>query len=398
VSAHIPDDQQRLATGDVDDESNVTSKVVLQAVLDKNRVGAVAYLKNYDRFKYLIPARGKPSEAQDELDAFLAQDRLLEDVVKYIERLTEIKRIIGCLRTNVPLNFFCLNGTKLHHWLATETQRLIDMLITNVANKSRDHNESICSTFREIMLTLKKKPTNSEEMVALETFLEETRQKTTYAMDKKIVLTKEHVRFMMKYAMLSQEDVRLNTQTVRWPMKLEPFFETAEENVEHNRKAGTDALTLRVEAFEKLLDDYLYEVDVYTEKAELLRSDTIRHNVNHLEKMVENIGLAHDEAAGIADEEKHLEFDPSNFNPQIQLIESTMAPYLTLWRTAKSWFDNHHTWLNGPFPELNGELIAEEVNTMYRTAFKLSKQLADRRGPMKTTSSLMRKVVGCSGW
>ena len=59
---------------------------------------------------------------------------------------------------------------------------------------------------------------------------------------------------------------------------------------------------------------------------------------------------------------------------------------------AKTWFDSHHKWLNGPFPELDGEEIADEVGTVFRTAFKLSKQLSEKRGPAKTASSLLKRV------
>ena len=110
--------------------------------------------------------------------------------------------------------------------------------------------------------------------------------------------------------------------------------------------------------------------------------------------MVKNIDAAHEEAAEIPRVEKFLEFDPTMFTPQIALVTSTMAPYLTLWRTAKLWFDSHHKWLNGPFPELKGEDISDEVHQMFRTTFKLSKQLADKRGPYKTASSLLKRVEG----
>ena len=143
-----------------------------------------------------------------------------------------------------------------------------------------------------------------------------------------------------------------------------------------------------------MLDKYLAEVDAFTEKSDLLRQDTITNNVNQLEQMVKNIDAAHEEAAEIPRVEKFLEFDPTMFTPQIALVTSTMAPYLTLWRTAKLWFDSHHKWLNGPFPELKGEDISDEVHQMFRTTFKLSKQLADNRGPYKTASSLLKRVEG----
>ena len=128
--------------------------------------------------------------------------------------------------------------------------------------------------------------------------------------------------------------MRLNTTTIRWPDRLEPAFEVTEGRVEENRGAGEKALTTRLKDFETLLDKYLSEMDVFTEKSDLLRADTISKNVEELELMVKNIDLARDEAEEISREEKFLEFDPTSFIPQIALIESTMQPYLLLWRTA----------------------------------------------------------------
>jgi len=390
----IAHDQLTLRTGEVSDESNDKAKTQLLHVISQNKVGALAYLKTYDSYKYLIKSKEAPSAAQAELDKFLSEPQELPAFEAYIEKLSKIKNEIISLRSNVPLNLFRLDSNELHERLENETQRLVDSLIANITTTSRDHNNLICERFTTIEKTLRTKPTNSEEMVKLEAYLNTTRNETVFEMDKKIVVAKDNIRFLMKFALLTSEDVRLNTTAIRWPDRLEPSFEIAEGRVEENRGAGVKELTKRLKDFETLLDKYLAEVDVFTEKSDLLRQDTITNNVNQLEQMVKNIDAAHEEAAEIAREEKFLEFDPTMFTPQIALVTSTMGPYLTLWRTAKLWFDSHHKWLNGPFPELNGEEISDEVNQMFRTTFKLSKQLADKRGPYKTASSLLKRVEG----
>lgn len=388
----IPDEQMNLKCADLDDECNFKAQERLRKVLEANEVGAKTYLRTYDKYLDLLKKAGAPSVAETEVEEFLSKDRELDAYEKYIDKLTELKREILSLRTHVPLNLVCLDASKLHDKLAAATQRLIDTLIESVVEINRRHNRAICDSFDGILNTLCAKPTDSGEMVDLEKFNNDTKQVTVFELDKKVVRAKENIKFLMRFAKLSSDDVKLNTTTIRWPEKLDPQFEKTESHIDAHRQAAEVALKKRVEDFDKLLDKYLEQVEAFTEKSDPLRQDSIANNVQFLDDMTKNIANARDEADAIDLEEKLLEFDKTSFMPQISLIESTMAPFVTLWNTAKNFYDSQNNWLNGSFIGLDCDVIDEEVTNMWRTTFKLTKQLTDKKGPLKTATSLKSKM------
>jgi len=391
--SQIPEEQQFLKCGGLEDESNFNAQERLRKVLLANETGANNYLKLYVKYKYLLRTKTSISEAELEVETFLsAENQELASYKAYILRMQAVKTEIMALRANVPLNLIALDARKLHVHLAAEAEKLIAILIKSVVDLSRKLNRSIDEQFNKIANRLMEKPVTSQDMVDLEEFLKVTKTETIFALDKLIIVAKENIQFLMQYATLSSEDVKLNTTTVRWPKKLEPLFDITERKVDESRNAGEVALKKKIDDFGKTLDRYMEEVEQFTEKSDPLRADTIATNCGFLDTMVEQLATARELADAIDIEEGLLEFNKSNFMPQIQLIESTMTPYKLLWGTSKKWYDGTKSWLDGEFLSLDAEVIADDVQMMYRTAFKLSKQFGEKRGPLKTANLLKGKI------
>lgn len=390
----IPEEQHELKCGDLGDESLFNAQHQINGILNANKVGALAYLRTYDKYLNLLKTKTSHSEALLEVETFLNQEPKpeLSDYVKYIEKLKELKIEILALRANVPLNMICLDAAKLHIHLAAQVENLISILVQSVVDMSRKTNRSLDERFGVITNTLLERPKDSQMMIELEVFLNTTKQTTIFELDKEVTLAKENIKFLMSYATLSPDDVKLNTSTVRWPSKLEPMFEVTEGRVDEGRVAGEAGLKTKIVEFSKYLDKCMESVEAFTEKSDPLRADTIKTNNEFLETMKADMETARDTSDAIDEEEGLLEFAKSNFMPQIQLIESTMAPYSTLWTTCRSWYTGTKSWLDGGFLELDAEQIADDVQQMYRTAFKLSKQFAQKKGPLKTANMLKGKI------
>ena len=184
----------------------------------------------------------------------------------------------------------------------------------------------------------------------------------------------------MKYATLRQDDVRLNTSTIRWPENLDPLFDIVEQRVFDEKAKAEIALAKRVEDLTALIDGYMEQVDSFALKSDPLKAEVITHNVEFLDNMAANIVKARAEADSADVEESLLQADKTQFMPQIQLIESTMAPFNTLWKTTATFYKTQNEWLNGSFNGLDADDISGEITAMWRATFELTKQFAEKKG------------------
>lgn len=47
----------------------------------------------------------------------------------------------------------------------------------------------------------------------------------------------ERLKFLMDYALLHEEDIKLNSQTFNWPARMEPIFEVCQQRLNSRREA-----------------------------------------------------------------------------------------------------------------------------------------------------------------
>lgn len=52
----------------------------------------------------------------------------------------------------------------------------------------------------------------------------------------------ERLKFLMDYAMLSEDDLKLNSQTFNWPARMEPIFEVSQERLGSRREKAENKI------------------------------------------------------------------------------------------------------------------------------------------------------------
>lgn len=79
---------------------------------------------------------------------------------------------------------------------------------------------------------------------------------------------------------------------------------------------------------------------------------------------------------------------------EIAEMVTNKEPYEKLWSVAVTFHKEHDKWMNGPLLEVNAEVVEEEVQSLWRTAYKLQKQFAhpDFKGPMRASVSIKTKL------
>ncbi|XP_077762989.1 dynein axonemal heavy chain 3 isoform X1 [Canis aureus] len=376
-----------LILGTVNTEEKLVSDFVDQTfeVFQKNQVGPRKYLNVYKKYDDLLD-----NMAEQNITAFLKENHEIEDFVTRISSIKKRRNEIASMHITVPLAMFCLDTMTLNYDLCERAQNLKDRLIQFQVEVNRDTNTSICNQYNIIADKVSEIPANTEELVFLIEFLKKSSNVTVFKLRKQLRDAIERLEFLMDYADLPQEDIKLNSTLFLWPDQIEDIFENSRNLLLSKRDQAEMDLIKRCSEFGSKLEGYNKELEGFR-KREVMTTEEMKNNVEKLHELSKNLDQALVEFELINKEEELLEKEKSTF-PLLQALMINKVPYEQLWLTAYEFSIKSEEWMNGPLFLLNAEEIAEEIGNMWRTIYKLTKTLADVPAPRRLAENVKVKI------
>ncbi|KAB5587265.1 hypothetical protein PHYPO_G00011210 [Pangasianodon hypophthalmus] len=368
------------------DESLVTDLInQARVIYQRNTVGPHRYLEIYNKYSNLLDQ----SASQDIL-SFLQEKHSLQGFVKKIEGVNSVWNEISSLRVTVPLSLFCLEAVKLHQDLCDRTENLKHLLITYELEENRQLNQSICERYQQITHTLMSVPATTEELVELSHFLKHTSDVTVHTLRDEISEAAKRLSFLLDYATLTGDDIKLNSSVFNWPEQIRNVCEVHKDKLANQRDHIEDQLCKRVTELEHTLQDLFKETEVFKKK-ELISVEEMKSNVEKLDEITACLMNAATQIEHINKEESLLEKEQTQF-PLLQTIMINKQPYDQLWSTALNFHTKSDIWMNGPFMQLNAEQISDDLSNMFRQMYKLMKVFSDVAAPRRVAESFRTKI------
>ncbi|KAG8513614.1 Dynein heavy chain 3, axonemal [Galemys pyrenaicus] len=376
-----------LTLGTINPEENLVTDLVNQAfeVFQKNQVGPYKYLDVYKKYDDLLD-----NTAEQNISAFLKENHEIEDFVTRINSIKNRRTEIASMHITVPLAMFCLDAMVLNYDLCERAQNLKDRLIQYQVDVNRDTNTSICNQYGIIADKVSEIPANTEELVNLIEFLKKSSDVTVFKLRRQLRNAVERLEFLMDYADLPPEDIKLNSTLFLWPDQIEDIFENCRNLLMNKRDQAEMDLIKRCSEFESKLEGFSKELEAFR-KREVMTTEEMKNNVEKLNEISKNLDQALVEFELINKEEELLEKEKSTF-PLLQTIMTNKMPYEQLWVTAYEFSTKSEEWMNGPLFLLNAEEIVEEVGNMWRTIYKLTKTLLDLPAPRRLAENVKMKI------
>ncbi|XP_071813132.1 dynein axonemal heavy chain 3-like isoform X2 [Apostichopus japonicus] len=350
-----------------------------------NTVGPTKYLNTYKQYSDLLN-----NKAETDVASFLKERHSLEGFRTKISSYQTLKDEISSMRITVPLSMFCLDCRLLNADLSARAQRLKEKLINFEVDENRTLNKGICRRYDDIADKLGETPTTTSEVVALSEFLRESSEVTVYKLKDEIEEAASRLMFLLDYSFLLNEDIKLNSTVFHWPDRIQSVFELSRSRLMTKREQAEDEVRKKVQLFEEKLNEYNKEVDSFRKK-EMLGLEEMKSNVDKLNEIQSQLDAARDELDGINKEEELLEWEASQF-PILSVMYQLKQPYDQLWNTALEFHTQSETWMNGPFQDRNAEDIQNEVDTMFRTVYKLAKSFSDQPGPQRIANNVKGRI------
>ncbi|CAG5132944.1 unnamed protein product, partial [Candidula unifasciata] len=350
-----------------------------------NTIGPQKYLNIYKKYADLL--NGK---ADQEVSSFLREKHSITGFKEKIDYFQNIRDEISLLRVTAPLSMFCLDCVHFNQEMCIRAQRLRDRLVIFEVDENRDLNRALSRRYEEVQDRIQVIPESTKDLVELQNFLKTSNDITIYKLQDEVREAGCRLMFLLDYADLPTEDIKLNTVLFHWPSQICTVLDHSQGRIMMKRDQIEEELKKRVVAFEEKLDSYTKEVESFKKK-EYMSLDEMRHNVEVLSRLQVNVEAARDELDQLQDEQRLLEWEITPF-PQLANIIQLKEPYDKLWRTAYNFYIKNEIWMNGPFQKLNAVEIEGEVGEMWRTMYKLVKTFVDQPGPRHIANNIKAKI------
>ncbi|XP_058475903.1 dynein axonemal heavy chain 3-like [Solea solea] len=367
-------------------ESSVTDLFnKMEDILNSNTIGPKMYLNVYEKYSNLLD-----NTAKQEITAFLEQEHLVEDFTSKIESINAMWKEIASLPTTVPLSLFCLDAERLNEDMCDMCDRLKYKIVTFGVDENREFNRGICQKYEEITGTLRGTPETTEDVVSLYQYIKETSEVTIHKLKNEIDEAKHRLLFLLDYATLSFDDIKLNARVFQWPKQILTELDDSKTRLAALRERVEDNLQKRIEEFDLRLQDVEKEILAFKEKAGMSMEE-IKENVQTLSEITSNLESAVVELEDINRQQGMLDQEQTQY-PMLQILISDKVPHEQLWNTALNFEKNAKVWMNGPFCHLNAEKISDDLDVMWRTMHKLNKSFSEIPGPCGVTQNFKSKI------
>ncbi|KAK0140700.1 Dynein heavy chain 3, axonemal [Merluccius polli] len=383
---HLPQ-RSNLWLRTVRPDEALVAQIIHQAkdVFHRNTVGPTRYVNVYDKYSILLN-----DKANQDVTAFLSKEHSLEGFTRKIEAVKDLWREIASLHVTAPLSLFCVYAGGLNEDLCDRADKLKGRITTYQVDDNRERNMSIRQRYEEMVETLTRIPGSTEELVSLGRYLENASEVTVHRLKDEIQEAAHRLSFLLDFASLPAEDLRLNSTVFKWPDSILTVIDQSKTRLANCTKQAEDELLQRISELEQMLEGVEQEIETFKEK-ELMSVTEMKNNTEKLEKLTATLDTAFLEVDDINKEQSLLEQDPSQF-PLLQTLVASKQPYEQLWTTALGFYDKSEVWMNGPFKDLDAEKVSEELGLMWRTVYKLTKQFSSLPGPRRVAETFRRKM------
>ncbi|XP_069790709.1 dynein axonemal heavy chain 7 isoform X7 [Narcine bancroftii] len=246
----------------------------------------------------------------------------------------------------------------------------------------------LCLEFEKIAEKALTTPPNTETLMELKAFVQKVEVKDMAELELKLIEAKNRLAFLVDYITLTPSDIRLNNQTFHWSGRMTEIFEEHKRMVAEKEEQYQQGLRLRIERFEEELESYAKQVEEFPTFAEL--SDVGRY-LRKAQTLTTKLNQAMEKIDQINAEEQAFGWTESQY-PQRKHTSDILQPYLRLYEMTVEFNNKYNNWMEGPFTEVNPDLIEVDAGNYWRGLYKLERSFSDSPNALKIAHTVKKKV------
>ncbi|KAJ3098250.1 Dynein heavy chain 3, axonemal [Phlyctochytrium planicorne] len=365
------------------DDDRIADGRFFRSIVAKNTIAPQKHLLSYEKYKSLLTHK-----AEKRIDEFLREKHDLDDYEAEIKKLLKIVDEISSSPSIVRFSMIYLECDALKVELTQKANSLVQRLVDQVAEMNRKINIGICESYEKISAKAMKLPVDTEELVELMKYVDNAKAKDILALKEEINKGKKRLDFLLQYAFMSDEDIKLNGVTFTWPTRILPIFELSKKRMLQKKAKAQEDLKVKITSTNEEIDECFEQVTKFQDFGIMSELPEYLKKIRKLEIKLSELS---DTVSHINVEEELLEWEKTPFTKYQQTLE-VLDPFKKLWETASNFQSEYGKWMNGPFADLHAESVDDTVGNMWRTMFKLIKTFNDQPVPRKVAEQVKNKL------
>ncbi|XP_033114673.1 dynein heavy chain 3, axonemal-like isoform X5 [Anneissia japonica] len=378
---------QFISTVKKDEEIVEVAKQRIEEVIQTNSHGPNRYISVYNPFEYLLS-----KQSDTIVERFINKEQHLRDYVREIEKLKSMADEAALLPVFVPMHLFLLDCNTINSWLIARARHLAAIMIDRITITSRKFNRSICQEYDGIVRKITAQSESTHQLVSLQEYVDRLRTGQLLQLREKLEIAASNLLFLMDYAYLTKDDVMLNDNTFTWPNRIIPLIRNSETKLQKEHDYAVSKLNDWKKRFTaRIKKEVTDEVKAFKSKDRMSEAQSYQDTLIVIDQKLDEF---YKEKLNINKEEQMLDVGEISLYPQLDEMKEAKEPYDRLWNAAVKFHLVYDKWMNGPLLEVNAEDVEEEVQSMWKTSYKLTKIFAHPEfiGPMRAAATLKGKL------
>ncbi|GMH83681.1 hypothetical protein TrST_g5859 [Triparma strigata] len=363
------------------DKFIVKARARIIQIVEENIDKSQDALKVYNQYSYLMYENNNISGEIEHLDD-------IHDIIeKYEGSISEL----GNLPTTLPLCLIKLTCTSLHNTFVKMAERKIRLALDHVVSECMSVNHVTAKAARALWSKLNKKPTNTDELIEAENFLQQVKNLEMPKLEREVQVVRGQVAFLFKHKNLHGDTLDSVNATFRQLNELKDQYERA-TNIVHAERMTFEAscrdskktLLAQMGKIEDLVGEFNYKAD--------LKGQTQKY-LEELDSLTNQMEIVKIKVAAINKEENKLGWVISEFK-QILTIEDMMDPFKDLWNIALTFRSEYASWTRSPIFNLDGNEVGKTHGAMAEKMASLKEILEDNEaaGPSGVAKQILDKL------
>ncbi|CAF2905625.1 unnamed protein product [Rotaria sp. Silwood2] len=177
-----------------------------------------------DKYNYLIDGK-----AQADVEKFNSENHTFDEYTQEFNRYNDIVKQIMLEPTTVEFPLIQTNSEQVKQGLVEAARKHRNTLVEKLVNDYRKECQSICAEYEAIKQRALAKPATTAELNDIIKYIDNAKGEKSLLLTQRIKEVQRQMEYLLEEYLFSEEDIRLNADTLLWPRNIGPVFDTNDE-------------------------------------------------------------------------------------------------------------------------------------------------------------------------
>eukprot|EP01012_Entosiphon_sulcatum_P032727 TRINITY_DN4157_c0_g1_i1.p1 TRINITY_DN4157_c0_g1~~TRINITY_DN4157_c0_g1_i1.p1 ORF type:complete len:4195 (-),score=848.52 TRINITY_DN4157_c0_g1_i1:38-11479(-) len=361
----------------------VKGKTTIDAILTRNMQGPRALKALYDEFEYIFKI-----DIESYVEDFAANQPTLQAYNDAVQKLyLDAERIKSRSLNEVSFELVKVECYEIKASLTRKANDIASALMNRLMRQTNEDITNVSTSYEDIFQQIQVEPETPEELHELKLYMDSTNSKIA-DLQNKFNYISDAIALLSKFGFMpNQDDFETYWMTYSWPQKVYQVLDDSEFRYKENRNRFQQELRENTQQLTEEISQLQHEIDLFSTLADESHTDEIYEKVKRMNEKIKDCK----ERIYLYNSREQLFGLPTTQYTNINEIVKNFEPYQQLWTIVSDYYQLFPSWTEGPFKDLDPEVVDNNVQSWTKTLHRLVKLLKDE-APGQVAASVKEKL------